>query len=239
MARIENDNYPTDVGLARWAVKHAARMALYSDGDGRMLEPCCGDDAPFAQAAKEIGMTPFGFDIRDVSPPLWNEAAEDDGCCYSRIDVAKDDLMFVLPSAMNPREKFDFDVVATNPPFIIGERVVRKSLDMLKPHGAAVFLTKVAFLGTQERSKFFKQRPPAEVWILTARPSFTGDGKTEIAAEYAFLFWHGRHTDRLLESLGMRVTKLYWLDNKRMMTTGSAKRVRIEKGLKDAGVLDS
>jgi len=221
MTRRENDNYTTNLGLARWAVKHAAKMALFKPGEGRMLEPCCGDDAPFATAAKEIGMEPFGFDIRDVKPKLWEgtEGFGNGGACCTQIDITKYDPKAVL-----------YDVIATNPPFTIGEEVVRKSLDMLEPHGAAVFLVKMAFLGTQARSKLFRERPPAEVWILTARPSFTGDGNTDIAQEYAFVFWNGAHTDALIDSIRMRTTKLYWLNSKLHMTSLDKPRVRIEKG---------
>jgi len=218
MARKEHDNYGTHLGLARWAVKHAMQMALLPQAPdkGNMLEPCCGDDAPFARAAAEFGMNPFGFDVRDVDPPVWRDY-EGPGYCMPNHDikeVKRQDL---------------FDVIATNPPFIIGEQVVRRSLDMLAPHGVAVFLTKVAFLGTQERSKLFMERPPAQVWILRARPSFTGDGQTNIAQEYAFTFWNGHGTDDVLHSMGFRQTHLHWLNSGYIMGNKKKKRVRVAK----------
>ena len=217
--RRPNDNYTTNIGLARWAVGHAKRIAMLGDTP-RMLEPCCGDDAPFATAAKEQGLIPYGFDVRDVKPGLWVDAeSKADGSVKGMTDYS-------TFQGVNG----GYDLIATNPPFIIGEKVVRSSLDMLAPHGAAVFLVKMAFLGTQDRSKLFKSRPPAEVWILTARPSFTGDGGTDIAQEYAFVFWHGKQIDSLVDALGMRSTKLYWLDNKRLIGAPDKRRVRIEKG---------
>jgi hypothetical protein len=231
MTRREHDNYSTDPGLARWAVKHAMNMAVLPDGplEGKIVEPCCGDAAPFAAAGKEFGLVPYGFDIRDVRPLIWNEG----GVGMGQFKVHDANVTRVHPFVAD--QDFDgggFDIVATNPPFSIGEDVVRKSLAMLKPQGCAVFLVKMAFLSTQERSKLFVSRPPAEVWILRARPSFTGDGNTDVAQEYAFVFWQGAGTDSLMKAIGQRVTRLFWLDNSTMMGK-RAKRVTVAKETAD------
>lgn len=222
MARRDHDNYSTDIGLARWAVRHAYEMA-FTKKTMKMLEPCCGDDAPFATAARERGATPFGFDIRDVSPELWHDTGNGDvdGVCEPNIDLEKF-------SEEHRLEKYD--IIATNPPFKSGQQVISESLSLLAPNGVAAFLIKVAFLGTQKRSKMFIDSPPAEVHILTARPSFTGDGGTDIAQEYCFAFWYGDNIDRILQAKGLRTTRLYWLDNLALMTKNGKKRVRIEKG---------
>jgi len=224
MARREHDNYTTDPGLARWAVKHAMNMAVisYAPLHSTIIEPCCGDVAPFAAAGKEFGLVPYGFDIRDVKPEVWELGGKGMG------EFRRADFEVLMHGPFTEKVSFGFDVVATNPPFSLGEFVVRRSLEMLKPQGCAVFLVKMAFLSTQERSKLFVARPPAEVWILRARPSFTGDGNTDVAQEYAFVFWHGAGTDALMKAIGQRQTRLYWLDNSTMMGK-RAKRTRIEK----------
>ncbi len=222
MTRREHDAYSTDPGLARWAVQHARNMA-YIEPDpyiARILEPCCGDDAPFANAGAELGLTPYGYDLRDISPKLWEISGESMGNFRAECDM----------DAFNVGDPFgngSYDIVATNPPFSIGEAVVRQSMSRLKPQGAAAFLFKLSFMSTQKRSELFVARPPAEVWILRARPSFTGDGGTDVAQEYAFGFWYGAGTDAMLKAMGQRFTRLYWLDNSKMM---GKKRVRIEKG---------
>ena len=213
MARREHDNYTTDPGLAKWAVKHAMNMAVIPDEPFRaaIIEPCCGDVAPFAGAGKEFGLVPYGFDVRDVKPAVWELGGQDMG------EFRRADFEVQMHGPFAAHFKDGFDVVATNPPFSLGEFVVRRSLEMLKPQGCAVFLVKMAFLSTQERSKLFVSRPPAEVWILRARPSFTGDGNTDVAQEYAFAFWYGAGTDALMKAIGQRQTRLYWLDNSAMM----------------------
>lgn len=112
---------------------------------------------------------------------------------------------------------------------MIGEQVIRWSLEHLAPTGCAVFLTKMAFLSTQKRSQLFVDRPPAEVWVLRARPSFTGDGHTDVAQEYAFTFFLGERVSQMMSHTGRGATHLHWLDNSRMMTKPTRQRVRIEK----------
>lgn len=234
MTRRAFDNYATDPGLARWAVQRASKIAIlpeegdavspppvtiYPERKPTILEPCCGDRAPFAVAGQELGMVPYGYDIRDVTPPLWSgDLGESDG------------RMWVSGSESFPRQEGvlkGYDIIATNPPFNSGEEVVRRSLELLNPCGCAVFLTKMAFLSTQKRSQLFIDRPPLEVWILRARPSFTGDGGTDIGQEYCFTFWGGPMAERFMRRAGDRRTTLNWFDNASLM--GKPKRVRIAK----------
>lgn len=227
MTRRAFDNYATDPGLAQWAVKRAVEIAILP-GRGNVLtnperppnilEPCCGDTAPFASAGKEFGLVPYGYDIRDVRPPIWSEPHEGNG------------RVWVSGSESFPRQDGvleGYDIIATNPPFNSGEEVVRRSLELLNPCGCAVFLTKMAFLSTQKRSQLFVDHPPLEVWILRARPSFTGDGGTDVGQEYCFTFWEGSMISRFERKAADPSTTLHWLDNAKMM--GKSKRVRIEK----------
>lgn len=233
MTRRAFDNYSTDPGLASWAVKRAASIAVLPDGgvgeddQPTILEPCCGNDAPFASVGAAMGMMPFGYDIRRVIPDLWEIAGPGMGMmCWECV------------SESFPRQdgvRSGYDIIATNPPFNIGEEIIRRSLALLNPCGCAAFLTKMAFLSTQKRSQLFVERPPLEVWILRARPSFTGDGATDIAQEYAFTFWVGKELERFLQLAdGVVHTQLYWLDNAPLMEKGGKrKRVRIEKEASD------
>ncbi len=219
MTRRIHDNYSTPPTIARWAVRHAANMAVLPEQGGSIIEPCCGDESPFATAGNELGLLPTGFDVRDVNPEVFRQHGSLITDCS--IDT-------YLEEQGEYSEKYD--IVATNPPFSIGERIVRESLRLLKPHGCAVFLVKMAFLGTQKRSELFVERPPAEVWIMRARPSFTGDGKSDLAQEYCFVFWYGPAADGMMKALNQRQTRLYWLDNSKMM---DKKRVRIQKDKPD------
>ena len=50
------------------------------------------------------------------------------------------------------------------------------------------FLLRLGFLASVQRAEFWKQNPPTRVIVLSKRPSFTGDGKTD-RSEYAFFVW--------------------------------------------------
>lgn len=193
------DNYNTVPQLAEWIVRRSAYMAPPAP-NSRFLEPCCGDGAPFAAAAARLGLVPYGFDIREVRPAVWS-GKEFRGGCASKCSL--DAFMTGKPFGAQ------FDFIATNPPFNFGEQVVRRSIELLDPLGCAAFLVKLNFLGTYKRSALFVKYPPTEVVILRARPSFTGDGGTDIAQEYAVVFWHGDTSG----GTG-RTTRLRWLNNK-------------------------
>lgn len=225
MSRIENDNYPTDIRLASWTVLRALELAGLVHAPGviapgvRMVEPCCGDYVPFIRMGIKAGVDyAVGFDVRQVAPLL---TADMEGHVSIRpgVDIADKKHVSGLFNS--------YEIVATNPPFSIAETVVRTSLCMLNPHGVAGFLVRQSFLTTQKRSQFLMSRPPLEVWMLTKRPSFTRDGKTDMA-EYCLAFWCGRTLDRQLDVLGQRFTRMYWLENQHLCLD-QEDRVVIEK----------
>jgi len=243
MARRENDNYPTDPLLARWVVKHAVNIAgfdppeicnseLRSTQDLDMLEPCCGDTAPFAAAAHSLGMRAHGFDIRDIEAPAWADPSRfRPGVSYQKEFenlLSKETGIPLVPSRY-PK------VIATNPPFSDGLQIAKYCVDVLDPWGVCAFIVKVAFIGTQARSAWFMKNPPSEVWIISKRPSFTGDGKTDMAQEYCVVFWLGSALYESMKRLngGHYFTRLHWLNNKGLMTPKQPKRVVIEKEKSD------
>lgn len=64
--RITADNYETPSEIAWWAVNHCMEISEKNCGKspGRllMLEPGCGDSAPFARSAAALGVNAFGID---------------------------------------------------------------------------------------------------------------------------------------------------------------------------------
>jgi hypothetical protein len=78
------------------------------------------------------------------------------------------------------------DLIVTNPPFSIAEDFLTKSLS--EAH-TVIYLLKTAFLASKQRYPMWQAiRPPNKVLILSARPSFTGDGRTD-GQEYAWYCW--------------------------------------------------
>lgn len=198
--RIANDNYETTTEIAWWAVNHCLGISERYCGKPTtrlaMLEPGCGDVAPFARSAASLGINSFACDLREVPR-------------YSDVTVIPGTDFVCMPERADPviyGQKYD--VIATNPPFVIGEEFIIRSLDLLAPRGVAAFLMKMSFLASQGRAKFFLERPPAEVHILSKRPSFA-HGKTD-AQEYAVMFWNGEEVDAKIRKKYGRISRLYW-----------------------------
>ncbi|MEO6575502.1 MAG: hypothetical protein ABIP89_16760, partial [Polyangiaceae bacterium] len=86
----------------------------------------------------------------------------------------------------------DLGLVISNPPFSLAQAFVQKSLDLAKPTRATVaVLLRLAFLESKKRAKFHADNP-SDVFVLTERPSFTGDGKSDSCAYAWFCFGPGR-----------------------------------------------
>lgn len=204
--RIPSDNYTTPPAIAKWTVDHCAAISERYCGKSTskllMLEPGCGDDAPFSRYAASVGMNSFGVDSRMVRK-------------YGDVTILNGMSFLDLPNESNAKLfKQRFDVIATNPPFMYGIEFVLRSLDLLAPRGVAAFNMKISFMATQGRMKFFQERPPSEVHILSKRPSYAHRGRTDMA-EYCIFFWNGVEVDRKIRKKYGRITRVYWQENKK------------------------
>jgi len=85
------------------------------------------------------------------------------------------------------------DLVITNPPYSLALEFILKAQEQL-PHAERAFLLRLNFLGSQGRSEFHRKYP-ADIYVLSRRPSFTEDGKTD-ATEYAWWVWGPGHGGR-------------------------------------------
>ena len=83
---------------------------------------------------------------------------------------------------------FRYDIIFGNPPYSLAEEFIRKGISELEQGGYLVFLLRLAFLESRKRVPFYKEFPPKEVSVLSRRPSFYGNGKTDATA-YALFIW--------------------------------------------------
>ena len=230
--RIADDNYATPPLIARWAVAHALKLLGYVDTPPyphlRGLEPACGDTAPFGMAMSQKGMQVRLQDLRDVNDAairdLWKrEHSVDLGPrVFVEVQTRSDYLTAQMPTVYN--------LIAANPPFKLAEQFVRRAINRdLDGHGVAVFLLRLGFLESKVRAPLFAIRPPSQVHVLTARPSFA-HGKTDSTA-YGLFFWRGVAAEAQARNGGYQTTTLHWIDNSSWETRRG--RVRIEKGAED------
>lgn len=88
------------------------------------------------------------------------------------------------------------DLAIGNPPYSLAEQFIRASARLVGPGGLIVFLLRLAMLEGQKRGAgLWRELPPARVSVCPARPSFTSDRKTDMAA-YAVFFVAARRALR-------------------------------------------
>lgn len=102
------------------------------------------------------------------------------------------------------------DLILGNPPYKLAEAFIRKSLLLLESDGVLLFLLRLAYLESADRGYgLWKDIPPQDVWVLSERPSFTGDGKTDATA-YAIYSWQKGHRPPN-DVHGNPMPNLHWL----------------------------
>ena len=98
-------------------------------------------------------------------------AGDDLNNCYNFLE---DDL----------RTKSDF-VILTNPPFSLA----LEFCDHAIKHAEHVFmLLRLNFLAAKKRRNWWIMHEPSALFVLSERPSFTDNGKTD-ATDYAWFYW--------------------------------------------------
>lgn len=159
------DRYYTPDALA-----HTLVAALSGINPEVVVEPSVGDGA-FARAVRARWPSAY---ILGVDKAPTTRAAE----CVD--DLITDDWPAFAA------EPFAVDLVVGNPPYRDAEKHITAAL-ALRPKCAA-FLLRLGFLAGAKRAGFWRENPPSEVHVLSKRPSFTGDGRTD-GSEYGWFVW--------------------------------------------------
>jgi len=107
---------------------------------------------------------------------------------------AEDFLLFDFGDLLSKHNRDRFDVLITNPPYSLAEDFMTKGMKIAR--FTCLFL-RVDYLASKSRCSFLRAFPP-DVFVLPNRPSFTGDGNTDMT-EYAWFVWpqHSRPYGRL------------------------------------------
>ena len=166
MSRDNLDRYYTPDALADRLVGRIADRL----GDGMILEPSCGGGA-FLRAllARDLPVSSMDLDPKSVAG-----------------EVA-DFLTAKLPTNY-------YSAIIGNPPYSLAVEFVRKSFELVEERsahsdgGIVAFLLRLGFLSSKGRAALFREHPPSDVFILSERPSFTADGRTD-RYDYCFVVW--------------------------------------------------
>lgn len=161
--RHEDDFYATPA----WCTEALIQAAPAIGSCGSVLDPCCGDGAILDVFSTKT----YGIEInegRAATAMLKGHAVRQD-----------DALAANWPTA---------DAIITNPPFFLAMEFLQKAIARAWETEAYVaFLLRLNWLGSKKR-KEFHQKHPADLYIMSRRPSFIGGATDSI--EYAWYTYH-------------------------------------------------
>lgn len=90
-----------------------------------------------------------------------------------------------IENFLNWQPKKYYDCIITNPPYSLAKEFIEKSLIIANE---VIMLLRLAFLESKKRYEFWQKYPVNELYILSQRPSFTGNGTD--ATAYAWFVWN-------------------------------------------------
>jgi len=169
--RHESDYYVTPIKAIIDFLKEFSKKEPNVFSDGIILDPCAGGDGtnpmsyPFA--LRRFGVSKDRIetlDIRSDSPAKYHE----DFLCWTH--------------------PWQYDIIISNPPFILAMEFIKKSLDIVSDGGFVVMLLRLNFFGSKKRKPFWEEHMPKYAFVHNARMSFTSDGKTD-SIEYMHAVW--------------------------------------------------
>ena len=193
-----NDNYPTPPKLAEAIMQKVTRLLPRDVGLGlNVLEPGCGDNAPFLSAAAPYATLFDGLDGVDIRPVKTHD--DDIYQLYGGQDFLQD-LRPVMPGNLN----MQWNLIITNPPYSLAQEFVERSLELVSPNGLVVMLLQTGFEGSKKRREFFTQYPWLIKFNIRPRPGFVrgASGASSDMREYAVYVWTDPETTGLLRRLG-------------------------------------
>lgn len=167
MTRPVDDYYVTPEWVTAAIVPHLPRGQV-------ALDPCAGDGAILRVLVAAPYRTLVGFEnnVRRASDA-------------SDVDPS---LHILTVDALGAESWGAFDVCVMNPPFRHAHAFVARALVEALPQRATVAaLLRLGFLASRKRAALHRAHP-ADVYVLSRRPAFTGTSRTD-ATEYAWFVW--------------------------------------------------
>lgn len=136
------------------------------------LDPCAGggnySEMSYPEALLKFNINPDTIDIREDSK--------------ARI---KSD--YLLTDCKNK-----YDVIITNPPFSLAEKIITKAIDDIIDDGLVIMLLRLNFFGSKKREVFWNKYMPEYTIVHRKRMSFTLNGSTD-SIEYMHAIWRKGH----------------------------------------------
>lgn len=152
--RIDSDFYPTPA----WCVHRLLEACPIKPG--RLYEPFAGDGSIITAVNEMLPASTGAWYAAELREEAWQPLVQHVGIDRVFIGDSINEAPF--------NDVYPFDSIITNPPFSLAQ----EALEMAMWRSSFVaFLLRVNFLGSEERSSFWRDYPP-DVYILPDRPCF-------------------------------------------------------------------
>lgn len=164
--RDPHDFFPTPAETTRPLLHWLNAQQI---GIDTALDPAAGEGA----LLRELSCDRYAYEIREE-------------CRMALEDIT---VTTIICDALvgTPSERA-VDLVVCNPPYSLAREFVSTFRYVGR---TSAFLLRLGFLASQRRAPRWSENPPAHVLVLSSRPSFTGDGKTD-NSDYCWAVWKGR-----------------------------------------------
>lgn len=145
-----------------------------------LYEPCAGDLA-IVDAIRRRSLLPPWIVCSDVRPMYYHYKAYAHAWGITNLLANEEDY---LTSGTTPLGDNGL-LIITNPPFSLTMPMLQKSLT---ESSNVIYLMRLDILGSKARQNFWQTRKP-DIYIMSKRHSFTGDGATD-SCYYAWFWFH-------------------------------------------------
>lgn len=189
--KAESDHYPTPNLLAQSGLEVAREL---NGGISNMLEPGCGERAPFV----------FSPMVQDV-PRLGVEVRAGENTSTRLYGV---NFLSCTDSTVLVHGRDRWDLIITNPPFSLATGFLDRAFELVADDGLVVMLLRLSIEGhSKARAGWFEAHPYLMRDVIHPRPHFTPKGTDN--SEYAFFSWVSPAATKALIGAGepMRLTR--------------------------------
>ena len=137
--------------------------------DDKILDPCAGGD----------NLHPMSYPTAIQNILHMN---------VDTIDIREDSLANLKMDYLNYNVKDKYNIIITNPPFVLAKEIINKALDDVKENGFVIMLLRLNYLGSKDRKILWDKQLAKYIFVHHRRISFTDDGRTD-SIEYAHFVW--------------------------------------------------
>lgn len=166
--RVKSDFYATPIPVIENLFKH--HKIKY----GNILEPSAGN-GNFIKVIRKIQRE------RDSITAL--EIREEE---YDNLNKYADEVIIGDFLKWKPNKKFK--TIIGNPPYTHALEFLEKCFEIADYDTQIVMLLRTAFLESQKRYEFWQKHPVNKLYVLSKRPSFLANGKSD-ATSYSWFIW--------------------------------------------------